>query len=201
MKPAPTMATRPARRGRLADPVGVLDGAQLEDAVEVAAGERERPVAAARGQQEPVVGDRLAVLHANRLALQVERLRADPGFELDVVLRVPLAGGQLEVAGLGLSPQVVLGQGRALVRRVAFRADHDQASVEAAVPDRGRRRTAGQPGADDHEGSLTRHRSPIVWPSRDLSPWVPRVARLGAVRRGHGRRDRPYTVALLGNRG
>ena len=56
------------RRGGSPDPVAILDGAELEDARQLAARRGQRPVAAARGHEQPIVGHRLAALQRNELA-------------------------------------------------------------------------------------------------------------------------------------
>ena len=60
----------------LAQRVGVRDAAQVEHAVEVAAGDREAPRLGAGGEQQPVVAQPLAVVERQLAAGDVSRLTA-----------------------------------------------------------------------------------------------------------------------------
>jgi len=71
-----------------ANSVAILDGAQLEDALQVRTGHRQGSVSSASGHHEPVVDNPFAALQLDDLPLGVDRRRPHPQRELDALLGV-----------------------------------------------------------------------------------------------------------------
>src|SRR5438270_13878679 len=76
---------------------------------------------------------------------------------------------RVSLLALGVAAQVLLGQGRALIRPLGLRADEDHASVEAALAQLLGRLGAGEARADDYECLLS-HRVSPVWGSLSTGP-------------------------------
>ena len=140
--------------------VGVLDGAQDVDAVEIGAGDRRAAGLRAGGEQQRVVGHALAAGEHDRAGADVERLDRRLGAQLDRVLLVPgRVLLQVDRVAVGLAAQVVLAQRRALVGALGLGAQQDDAAVESRVAQGLRGLAARHAGADDDECS--RHECPL----------------------------------------
>ena len=70
--------------------------------------------------------------------------------QVDVVLGVPLLRVDVDRLPFGFAEQVVLRQGRPLIRPFALRADKDERAVEALRPERLRRFRPGEARSGDH---------------------------------------------------
>ena len=117
-------AARAARRSRRR--------AQVEHAVELAAGDAQPPRLGAGGQQQPVVARAARRRRARARAAPCRgrsTVRAEA--QLDVVLGVEALVVDVDRLALGLAAQVVLRQRRALVGALGLGADEHQAPVEA----------------------------------------------------------------------
>src|SRR5581483_1795839 len=127
---APTHHEHALRRvGLLDDRVGVVDGLEAEALSDlVGAGPGRRFGAAAGRDQQRVVLERLAVVGAHDLGLDVD-LR-DPRLEMDVevLLRVVLDGAHEDLLAPHLAAKVSR-QRDAVVERVLLRRDHDDRGV------------------------------------------------------------------------
>ena len=161
MKPSPITTARRPRLGSGADPIAVLDRAELEDAGEIRAGGRERPVAPACRDQEPVVRDLFAVVKADDLPRGIDPGGAGPEPEADRLVGVVARRLDELVLEPLLTAEVALRQGRAVVRQARLRADEQDLALEAGLPQGGRRTGSRQRGADDDE-ALFQHGVPII---------------------------------------
>jgi hypothetical protein len=149
----------PGLRGG-ADPIAVLHGAELEDAVEIGARHRQGPVAPARGHEEPIVTDVRAALELDVLARGIDASGPRPQPELDVVLGV-IGGGidELILEAL-LATQVALRERRPVVGRLSLGPDELDFAVESFLSQHGGRPGSGQRGADDHDACFGQFSSP-----------------------------------------
>src|SRR6266540_255706 len=86
-----------ARPGGGADPVAVLDRAQLEDALQACPGHRQRSVPTAGGHEQPVICNPLAALQLHQLLPGVDGGGARTKPELDSLPGV-IVGGFDELA-------------------------------------------------------------------------------------------------------
>ena len=137
--------------------VRVIDGAQVVNAVELGAGDREPARFRAGGQQQLVVAQPLAVVERDLLQRRVHVDRRAAEAQLDVVLGVEALVVDVDPLASGLAAQVVLRQRRALVRALVLGADKHQAPFEAFVSQCLSGLGGGQAGADDHECLLSGH--------------------------------------------
>jgi hypothetical protein len=127
--------------------VAVLDAAQVQDAIELAAGDRKGAWLGPGGEQQPVVAQPLAVVERQLARRGVQAHRRATEAKLDVVLGVVAHGVDVDLLAVDLAAQVVLGQRRSLVRALLLGADEQPAPVKAfGAQGLG----AGQAGADDH---------------------------------------------------
>ena len=136
----------PAALQALAQRRGVGQRAQLADAVQAGAGQRQAARPRAGRQQQPVVGHALAAGEDDRGAVGVERLDRGAGAQLDRVLVVEALVVDVDRLVVGLATEDVLGQRRALVGPLALGAEQDDAALEALLAQRLGGLGAGQPG-------------------------------------------------------
>ena len=111
---------------RLAESVGVVDGAEVVDAVERGAGKVEVARSGAGGQHGGRERNLFATVELDRVGRTVERLDGAAGQQLDVAARVEVVvvhSGRLRSL---LAAQHRLGERWALVRRRRFVADEDR---------------------------------------------------------------------------
>ena len=157
IQPPPITTSRPPPSKRRADRVRVLDRAQEEHAVEVAAGHGKAPRLAAGGEQQTAVVEPLAARQDDgRRAASIDCTTLEVA-QLDVVRGVP-ALVLLQPGGLlALAAQEVLAERRPLVRTVRLGADEDDAPVEALLAEGLGRLAAGHAGADDDERVAAAH--------------------------------------------
>ena len=149
-EPAAGLQTRPQR-------VAVGERAQEVHAVELRAGDAQRPRLRAGGQQQPVVGEPLAAVELELAARGVEAGRRHAGAQFDVVLGVEarrMDGGRLAVR---LAAQVVLRERRALVGPLRLGAQQYEAAVEALLAQGLGGLGAGEAGPDDGERRVWGH--------------------------------------------
>ena len=131
--------------------VAVRHAAQVEHAVEVAAGDREPARLGAGREQQPVVAQPLAVVEHDFPLSQVQLDRGPPDAQLDGVVGVEALGLDVDRLALGVAAEIVLRQRRALVRTFLLGADQRDAPVEAFLAQCLGGLCAGQSGADDDE--------------------------------------------------
>ena len=98
-----------------ADAIAILDGAQLEDAGEIRARYGQGPIAPARGDQQPIVGDALAALELDELLRGVDLRCPGPELERDALLGVVARWLDQLVLEAVLPAQVALRQRRSVV--------------------------------------------------------------------------------------
>ena len=149
----------PGLRGG-ADPIAILHGAELEDAVEIGAGHRQGPVAPARGDEEPIVTNVLAALELDGLARRIDGGRAGPEPELDVVLGVVGGGIHELILEALLAAQVSFRERWPVVGRLSLGPDEQDFPVESFLSQHGRRPGSGQRGADDRDRCVGQFSSP-----------------------------------------
>src|SRR5262249_50229230 len=148
----------------LADPVAILDRAQLEDAFELCARYRQRLVPSAGRYEQAIVGHGIAMIHDDDLSERVDRRCPDTDPELDVVLLIERGVIDELIFKSVRTAEIALRQGRTVVRQLAFGADeHDVAIPTLLAKDR-RRPGTGQRRPHDHDALH-----------------VPRIARIAAV--------------------
>jgi hypothetical protein len=143
----------PGGRGSFTDRVGVVDTPELEDAVEVRAGNVEPPVAHAGRDERRIESDAAAAGERDRPIAGVQALDRGPEQHVHVVLLPPRLRTDEQLGGRLLAPEVPLRERRALVGEIRLVADQHEPLVEPLLPQRrGGGRTA-QRGADDREGA------------------------------------------------
>ena len=116
------------------EPLGVLEPAQVDHVVQLGA-RHVQPAGLRTGRQEqPVVGERLAVIARDRAGGTVERGhgRAEP--QLDLVPGVPVARVHEDVLERRRALQQPLGQRWALIRAVRLGAEEHEAAGEPLLP-------------------------------------------------------------------
>src|SRR5918998_1506713 len=120
----------PARGDLRADAVGVSHGAQIIDAVEVEARDGDTLVPAPRRDEELVVGNALPTLELDHLHGGVHPSGPNPEPALDAILVVE--AGRLHQRALEreLTPEILLGQRRSLVRRPRPRPPQEHPPLE-----------------------------------------------------------------------
>ncbi len=139
-------------REALAQRLRVGERAQRDHAVEGRAGDRQAPRLGARGQQQPVVAQPVAVVELDLARAEVERDGGAPEPQLELLLGVEALAAQEDPRAGGLAAQEVLGERRALVRALGLGADEHDAAVEALLAQRRGGGVAGEARADDDEG-------------------------------------------------
>src|SRR5581483_10638645 len=142
--------------------LGVLDRAQVVDAVEAGPRDRRPARLGAGGEQDGVVAQALAALELDLGGLRVEGRDRGREAKLDLALGVEVLLVDVGLA-VGLAAQIVLGERRALVGSLRFGADQNDAAVEALLAQGLGRLGAGEAGADDDEGSLGWHCQLTSW--------------------------------------
>lgn len=109
-------------------PVGVLAGAQHQDAFEVGTGHRQRTVARASGQHHMVVPQLRTVLEPDFRRVPVDR--GDPAADqLDVLLGEVVLRPQHQLLGARAARQVRLRQRRPLIRHPRLVPDQNHAAA------------------------------------------------------------------------
>ena len=170
-----------------AEPVGVLDRAQVVDGGAAVVGHRQvtRP-----GRRSPGAARRTAatsVAGGDRRAAGSSEVTVAPRRRSTSCVVVPLPG--MHVRDLLGAHEVALGQRRSLVRRVRLVAEQDDAAGEALVAQGPHCLAGGQPAAHDHECLL-----PVVAHQRllagarqgqELGPCGRVLAQRPGQRRGH----------------
>jgi hypothetical protein len=111
--------------------VTVRGAAQVEDAVELAAGNRKPARLGPDGEQQPVVAQPLAVVERQLARGRIQAHRGPAEAQLDVVLGVEALGVDVDRLAVDFAAQVVLGQRRALVRALILGANQHHALIEA----------------------------------------------------------------------
>src|SRR3954471_2831568 len=142
------------------DGVRVREVAQVVDAIELRAGDRQAPRLPARGEDEPVVGDPLAGGEPCLTNGGLDPVDGGGGPQLDLVVVVERLGVDASGIALGLAPQVVLGERGSLVGQLGLLADEDDPALEALRAQRLGGLGAGKRGADDQMGLGIGHVSP-----------------------------------------
>ena len=135
----------------LADGIHVGDAAQVVDAGQVAARHVESARAGTGRQQQLLVAKSLAVGADHRVRLRIHALHADAAAHLDVLGRVEGRRAQVDFLQAAFAGQILLRQGRALVRHMRFLADHDDAAVVAKLSEARRGLSGGMAAADDDD--------------------------------------------------
>jgi hypothetical protein len=147
----------PTAGDALADPLGVAQLAEVEDALEIGAGHSQSPGRGAGGEEQSVVPEALTSGEHDLRGLRVDLFHRRRRAQLDVMLGVEVGVVDEELLALGLGPDEVLGERRALVGRLVLGADQDDASVEALLAQGLGRLRSGEARADDHVGGLGGH--------------------------------------------
>ena len=114
----------------LAQRVAVLQRAQVMDAAEFGARDRDPAWLRAGGQQQPVVVIGAPVGERNARPTKVDRGHGRVGLEQDLVVFVEALLVNVGLLARGLSAEVVLGQRWPLIRALWLGADQQQAPVE-----------------------------------------------------------------------
>ena len=162
--PGPDHDHRPAAVEPFAQRIGVLDAAQIQNAVQLSAGHCESPRLRACRKQQAVVAQPLVVVERQ---LAAGRVQADgPAFELqlDVLLGVEARVVDVDLVHPRLAAQVVLGQWRTFVRSFRLGADEHDAPLEALGAQSLCRLGAGHARAHDHMRLFTAHGMPSPAP-------------------------------------
>ena len=162
MKPPPMTTTLRARSIRRARSSALLERAQIDHAVELGAGHRQRPHPRAGRQHQRVVGIALAARRRDRTAAAVDRRHRRRRAAARSPGRRRSGLAEQQPLPLHLAQQQALGQRRPLVGRMGLGADQ---------PDRRRRgrRRAGTPQPGSRPARRRRSPRPPSWrtPSRD----------------------------------
>jgi hypothetical protein len=137
--------------------VGILHAAEIEDPVELCAGDLKPPRLGAGRQQEPVVPQPLAVVEFDFAARGVEADDYATQLQFDVVVGIEALFVDVDVFAPALAAHVVLGEGRAFVGALVLGADQHEAPFEALVAQGLGGLGAGQAGTDDDVGLVRRH--------------------------------------------
>ena len=139
----------------LTQKVGVLDGAQVQHAVERCAGDGKAARLGAGGEQQPVVAQPFAIVERHLADRCIEAHGGATEAELDVVGGVEALVVDVDLLAPDLPAQVVLGQRRPLVGALGLGADQHHAPVEALRAQRLGGLRTGETRADDHECLVT----------------------------------------------
>ena len=139
-----------------------MDIAQHVHAVELGAGDRQPPRLGARGQQQPVVAQPLAVVELDLTVRGVESHDGAPQQQLDVVRGIEALGMDVDPLALELAAQVVLGERRPLVGSLRLGADQHDATLEAPLTQRLGGLGARQARPRDHDRLLRHHASSVL---------------------------------------
>jgi hypothetical protein len=133
-------------------PLGVVDRAQVVDALQVPAGQLQADRLGAGGQhQAGAVAELVADLGGDGPGGRVQGARPGRQQQLDLVVAVP---GLVVGAGLvapGLAAEELLGQRRPLVGELRLGGQHHGRALAAGRSDPLGRLGGGDPAADDHE--------------------------------------------------
>ena len=143
----------------LADQLGIADGPQVVDAVEIGAGHVEAPWHAAGGQEEAVVAQAPVSFEQELAHAEVDARHPGRGQKVDLMLGVERVRVDVRLVA-DLPAQVLLGERRALVGPLGLVADQHQLTVESLLAQRLCRLGSGQAGADDHESLAVGHVAP-----------------------------------------
>jgi hypothetical protein len=141
----------------LPQPVGLLDRAQVADAVAVGPGHVELPGARPGREQQLVVAQWIDVVHRDRVPGRVQPGHGDAEDQLDVVLPVPLGLVDERLVARLLAEQVTLGQGRTFVRRSVSAPISTTLPGEAVLAQLLRGLRARHRGAHDQECTVVSH--------------------------------------------
>ena len=139
------------------DLVAIAHPAQVEHAVGVAARHREVPRRGPGGQQQPGVADPAAVGQGHLVRRAVDAGHRDAEAQLDAVVGVPRRRVDVDRVAFGLAEQVVLGQGRPLVRPFGFVPDQHDRAVEPFPAQGFRGLGPGQSRPGDHVCTAPAH--------------------------------------------
>src|SRR4030095_929298 len=133
-------------------PFGVVDGAQVVDALQVLAGQPQADGLGAGGQdQAAAVAELVADLGGDRAGGLVQGAGPGRQEQLDLVVAVPDLVVGPDVVAPGLAAQERLGQRRPLVRQLRLGGQHHGGALAAGGPDALGRLGGGDAAADDHE--------------------------------------------------
>src|SRR5690606_23666093 len=123
-----------ARHELRRDRVDVVERAQIMDAGEIGSGDAKLAHAAAGREHERVEGQDAAVFEPDAAGGGLELDGARPDDDLRGALAVPRLGPQREALARHFACEILLRQGRALIRRMALAADDDDAACIAVLP-------------------------------------------------------------------
>ncbi len=140
----------PARH-RVADAVGVGHRAQVVDAGQIEAGNRDPAISAAGRDEQLIELEPVAVLQRERPLLRVDPHDRGPQAHLDVALSIEVRRPKQGCLERCHAAQVVLGEGRTIVRGLRLGADQEHAAVEAFLAQGRGGRRPGEAGADDRD--------------------------------------------------
>src|SRR5205823_630655 len=135
----------------------------------IQAGDRRPTVPYAARDQELVIVDRYAGIERHGASNRIDPGGASVEARLDPVLLVKAGGSYQRLLERRLSTQILLGQWRPLVWWLRLRTDRHDVAIEAVLPQRGCRHSAGQARADDDERgrhSDLDHHGALVDPQR-----------------------------------
>ncbi len=140
------------RRGEpVAQQVGLGEGAQITDAVELDPGQRRHPVARAGGEHEMAVAEALARGKTHGSAHPVDLAHPGSREVVDAVVVVEGIGPHQEEVEADLAVEIILRQWRALVGQHRFVADQGDRALVAVLAERGGQLKAGMTGPDDDD--------------------------------------------------
>jgi hypothetical protein len=139
------------------DLVTVAHPAQVEHAICVGARHPEAARRGPGGQQQPGVADPAVVGQGHLVRRAVDAGYGDAEAQLDAVIGVPRRRVDVDRVAFGLAQQVVLGQGRALVRPFGLIPDQHDWAVEPFLAQGLRGLGPGQPCPGDHVCAAPAH--------------------------------------------
>src|SRR5436305_4470694 len=116
-----------------ANRIGVPEGPQVVDTVELAAVNPQPPHVRPGGQQRLAEPDLVARLQLRDALVGVEARYRRPRHQLDVLLAPPLIRTEQDVLARLLAPEVLLRQLGAVVRRIRLAADEEDRAVGAGL--------------------------------------------------------------------
>src|SRR5205814_3504364 len=147
-----------------ADRVAVAERAQVVDALELGAGDRESADAGAGGDQPLLEADRPPVGELEAALVQIQRLDRDAGQCLDLLLVVPRRGPEQGVLPRLLALQISLGAGRAVVGQVGLAADQENRVIGTGLAQPPGAVACGEAASDQGVGDVAVGHQPGLAP-------------------------------------
>ena len=130
--------------------IGLRQRADIENALELRARQRQQPVARAEREHEMVIGERLAGSERDLLAGRIDRRDTRLRHQLDAVVAIEGVRPQPQRLQGHLALQIGFRQRRPLIRQPGLVADQDDPAVETVVAQRGGGLHAAMPRTRDH---------------------------------------------------